>query len=65
MKNFAGGKEVLDFTEGGISSFGEKLENSILNRKGQALPQEFPSLCPQFQVSVLVSKFTFMAVTIG
>lgn len=67
QKDFAGGKEVLDFIEGGggISTFGEKMENSIPNQKGQAIPQEFPSLCPHFQIPVPVSEFTFRAVTAG
>lgn len=50
---------------GGISTFGEKMENSIPNQKGQAIPQEFPSLCPHFQIPVPVSEFTFRAVTAG
>lgn len=56
----------MDVTEGGgvcvgISNFWEKLENSILNQKSQ----ELPSVCLHFQTFVLVSKFTFKAVTTG
>jgi len=51
--------------EEGNFQFWEKLENSIPTQKGQALPQEFPSLCLRIQTSVPVSEFTFRAVTAG